>query len=261
MLIEQTLDKLHHLKLTGMAQALREQLQNPACQALAFDDRLGLMVDREWDVRESRGLTRRLQMAHLTQPATIEDIDFQTPRGLDKAGLLSLAECQFIPAHHNIILTGPTGVGKTYLACALANKACRLKYTARYFRLGNLLSSTALARADGRYPSLMRQLAKTQLLVLDDWGLYPLEAEGARDLFDILEDRSQAGAIIIVSQIPVAHWYDLFAAPTIADAILDRIVHNAYKIELQGESMRKKHAPSLEQKAEQRGTGKSKSRG
>ena len=200
-------------------------------------------MDREWDVRESRGLTRRLQLAHLKQPATLEDLDFHTPRGLDKAALLSLGEGQFITAHHNIIITGPTGVGKTYIACALANKACRLKYTARYFRLGNLLSSVALARADGRYPSLMRQLEKIHLLLLDDWGLYPLEAESSRDLFDVLEDRSQAGAVIIVSQVPVAHWYDLFAAPTIADAILDRIVHNAYRIDMKGDSMRKKQAP------------------
>jgi len=249
MLIEQTLDKLHQLRLTGIAQALREQLQSQESHSLSFEDRLGLLVDREWDVRESRGLTRRLQLAHLKQPATLEDLDFHTPRELDKAALLSLAEGHFITARHNIIITGPTGVGKTYLACAIANKACRLKYVARYFRLGNLLSSVALARADGRYPSLMRQLEKTHLLVLDDWGLYPLEQEGARDLFEVLEDRSQAGAVIIVSQIPVAHWYDLFAAPTLADAILDRVVHNAYRIAMKGDSMRKKQAPLTEKES------------
>jgi DNA replication protein DnaC len=243
MLIEQTLDKLNQLKLTGMAQALREQLQNPECPSLAFEDRLGLLVDREWDAKESRGLTRRLQTARLKQPATVEDLDFHTPRGLDKAGLLALAECHFIKSHHNLIITGPTGVGKSYLACAIANKACRLKYSARYFRLGNLLSTIVLARADGRYPAFMRRLERTDLLLLDDWGLYPVEQEGARDLFDVLEDRSQRGAVIIVSQIPVAHWYDLFAAPTIADAILDRLVHNAYRIDMKGESMRKRNSP------------------
>jgi DNA replication protein DnaC len=175
MLIEQTLDKLHQLKLTGMAHALSEQLHNPECQSLAFEDRLGLLVDREWDAKESRGLARRLQTARLKQPATVEDLDFHTPRGLDKAALLALAECNFIKSHHNLIITGPTGVGKSYLACAIANRACRLKYSARCFRLGNLLSTIALARADGRYPALMRRLERTDLLVLDDWGLYPVE--------------------------------------------------------------------------------------
>jgi len=243
MLIEQTLDKLTQMKLTGMTHALSEQLQNPESQSLAFEDRLGLMVDREWDARESRGLTRRLQTARLKQPATLEDLDFRTPRGLDKAALFALAECSFIAQHHPIIITGPTGAGKSYLACALANKACRLKHTVRYFRLGSLLSTIALARADGRYPALMRRLERTDLLVLDDWGLYPLETEASRDLFELLEDRSQSGAVIIVSQIPVADWYDLFAAPTLADAILDRVVHTAYHIEMKGESMRKQQAP------------------
>ena len=249
MLIEQTLDKLHQLKLTGMAHALGEQLQHPDAQALSFEDRLGLLVDREWDVRESRGMTRRLQVARLKQPATMEDLDFRTPRGLDKAGLLSLAEGRFIADHQHVIITGPTGVGKTFLACALANKACRLKHSVRYFRLGSLLSAIALARGDGSHPALMRRLERTSLLVLDDWGLYPLEPEGMRDLFDVLEDRSQTGALLIVSQIPVAHWYDLFSLPTLADAILDRLVHRSYRLEMTGESMRKQQSPLTQEQA------------
>jgi DNA replication protein DnaC len=240
MLIEQTITKLYEMKLTAMAGALREQMDKPEFHSLSFDDRLSLLVDREWDEKESRGLTRRLQTARLKLPATIEDIDFHTDRALDKSALLSFAECNFIKSHHNIIITGPTGVGKTYIACAIANKACRLKHTVRYLRTGNLLGSINLARADGSYPALMRRLEKTDLLILDDWGLYPLEADGARDIFDILEDRSHSGSVIIVSQIPVPDWYDLFSSPTIADAILDRLVHNAYRIEMKGDSMRKK---------------------
>jgi len=239
MLVEQTVDKLYQMKLNAMAAALREQMQSAEYASLSFEDRLSLLVDRQWDEKESRGLTRRLQVAKLKQPAVVEDIDFATPRGLDKAALLSIAECEFIRSHRNVIIAGPTGVGKTYVACAIANKACRLKFSARYFRTGSLLSSIALARADGGYPSLVRTLERTDLLVLDDWGLYPLEPEGAREVFEILEDRSGSGSTMIVSQLPISSWFDAIAAPTIADAILDRLVHGSYRIEMTGESMRK----------------------
>jgi len=242
MLIEQTIDKLYAMKLDGMADSLKEQMANPQAALLPFEDRLSLMVDRQWDVKESRGLTRRLQTAKLKMPATVEDIDFRTPRGIDKAALLSLAECNFVKSHHNIIITGPTGVGKTYIACAIANKACRLRFSARYFRTGQLLSSVALARADGSYPSLMGKIQKVDVLIVDDWGLYPIDQDAARDIFEILDDRSQSGSVIVVSQIPVSCWHDSIAGPTIADAILDRLVHNAYRIELSGESMRKKNS-------------------
>lgn len=242
MLIEQTIDKLHQMKLNAMATALREQMGNADYQGLSFEDRLSLLVDRQFDEKESRALTRRLQVAKLKQPAVVEDIDFHAPRGLDKAALLSIAECDFVRSHRNVIITGPTGVGKTYIACAIANKACRCKLTVRYFRTGSLLSAVALGRGDGSYPRLVRSLEKTDLLVLDDWGLYPLDAQAAREIFEILEDRSGSGSTMIVSQIPVADWFVGIAAPTIADAILDRLVHGSYRIEMTGDSMRKKLA-------------------
>ena len=243
MMIEQTLDKLYAMKLDGMADAVREQMGNPAALELSFEDRLSMVVDRQWDLKESRGLRRRLQVAHLRQQAAVEDIDFATTRSLSKAALLSLAECSFISSHSNIIITGPTGVGKTYVACAIAQKARRMKHSVRYFGCGSLLSATALARADGSYPSMMRRLAKIDLLVIDDWGMYPIEQEAARDLFEILEDRTGRASTTIVSQVPIDAWHAMIGAPTIADAILDRLVHNAYQIEMQGESMRKKLSP------------------
>jgi DNA replication protein DnaC len=239
-MLQQTLDKLYQMKLGGMVDAVKEQVVSPAASSLSFEDRLGMLVDRQWDIKESRGLTRRLQVAKLRQQAAIEDIDFHTHRGLDKAALLSLAECNFISARSNIIITGPTGVGKTYLACAIGNRACRLKHSIRYFGCGNLLAQTALARADGSFGSLLARLKKMDLLVIDDWGMYPMDAENARDIFEILEDRTSHGSTLIVSQVPVENWYDIIAAPTIADAVMDRLVHNAYRIDMQGESMRKK---------------------
>jgi DNA replication protein DnaC len=243
MLLEQTIDKLYQMKLDGMIESLKEQMASPSHSQLPFEDRLGLLVDRQWDTKETRGLRRRLQVARLKQQAAVEDIDFHTHRGLDKSVILSLAECQFIKSHANLIITGPTGVGKSYIACAIANRACRMKYSVRYFGCGTLLSAMTLARADGSYPSLLRRLEKTDLLVIDDWGIYPFAQESARDLFEIMEDRSHKGSVIVVSQIPVEGWYDMIAAPTIADAILDRLVHNAYRIEMTGESMRKKLSP------------------
>lgn len=238
MLLEQTLEKLHQMKLGTMAEAVREQARQPEALSLPFEDRLGLLVDREWEARENRAITRRLQVAHLKQ-ASVENLDFRAERGLDKSVVLSLAECRFIGQRHNILITGPTGVGKTYLACALGNRACRLKHSVRYYRCSRLLSDLHLARADGSFPSVMRRLKQTQLVVLDDWGLVPLDQQGARDIFDLLEEREETGPFIIASQLPVAQWYDTITAPTLADAILDRLVHNAHKVEMRGESMRK----------------------
>ena len=245
-MIQQTLDKLYQMKLGGIADSVREQIANPTAGSLSFEERLAIAVDRQWDLKENRALARRLYIAKLKQQAAIEDIDFRTHRGLDKGVLLSIGECNFVGSHSNIIITGPTGVGKTYIACAIANRACRRGFLVRYFGCGSLLSAATIARGDGSYPALLTRLEKTDLLVIDDWGMYPLNSDSARDIFEVLEDRAHRGSTLIVSQVPIENWYDIIAAPTIADAILDRLVHNAYRIELIGESMRKKLSPLTE---------------
>ena len=242
MLTHPTLDKLQTLKFTGMAAALAEQLQLPDIEELAFEERLGLLIDREITERENRRLSSRLRRARLKHNAAIEDIDYRHPRGLDRSLIQSLAACRWVKEHLNILITGPTGVGKTWLACALAHKACREGYTALYLRLPRLLHSIVIAKGDGRYPKLMTSLAKTDVLILDDWGLAKLTAEHRRDLLEILEDRHGVRSTIATSQLPTEKWHDIIGDPTLADAILDRLVHNAYKINLKGESMRKRKA-------------------
>jgi DNA replication protein DnaC len=242
MLTHPTLDKLHALQLRGMAQAFTEQLQMPEAAELDFADRLALLVDREATYRENRRLAGRLRQARLRQDAAAEDVDLRAPRGLDKRLWLSLLSCQWIDQHLNLLITGPTGVGKSFLACALAQKACREGYTALYQRLPRLLPELALARADGRYPKLLASLGKPRLLVLDDWGLHPPTDAGRRDLLEILEDRYGRRSTLVTSQLPVDRWHDALGDPTLADAILDRLVHNAHRLPLRGESMRKQHA-------------------
>ena len=242
MLHHPTLDKLQTLRLRGMYHALVEQMQMPESATLTFEERLGLLVDRELTEREDRRLTTRLHQAKLRQAACLEDLDYHQPRGLDKSLMTTLATCQWIRDRHNVLITGPTGIGKTWIACALGQQACRKGYTALYLRLPRLLQEWLIAKGDGRYVKLMTTLAKTDVLILDDWGLATLNDENRRDLFELLEDRYDRRATIVTSQLPVEHWHEAIGDPTLADAILDRLVHNAYKIPLKGESMRKQQA-------------------
>ena len=239
MLNHPTLDKLEALRFNGMVKALTEQMAVPDIEELSFEERLGLLVDREMTEREDRRLKTRLRQAKLRQSACVEDIDYRQPRGLDKSLILDLSQCQWIKRHLNIMITGPTGVGKTWIACALAQKACREGYRALYLRLPKLLQELPIAKGDGTYIKLLIRLAKIDVLILDDWGLSKLMAEQRRDLLEILEDRYDSRSTIVTSQLPLDKWHDIIGDPTLADAILDRLVHNAYKINLRGESMRK----------------------
>ena len=247
MLVNPILDKLQTLRFFGMLAAFEEQNQMPDIDQLGFDQRFGLLVDREMTERENRRFKTRLRKAKLRQQACVEDVNFRHQRGLDKSLFMQLADCQWIKEAHNVLIIGPTGVGKTYLACALAHKACQQGYTTLYFRTSRLLQELSIAKADGRYTNILKSLAKTRLLVLDDWGLKKLAKEQSYDLLEILEDRHGLRSTLVTSQLPTKHWHEIIADQTLADAILDRLVHNAYRINLKGESMRKKKT-SLTQK-------------
>lgn len=242
MLNHPTLDKLKTLKFYGMLQGLHDQAQHPAIDQLSFEERLGLLVDRELTDRLDRRLKNRLLQAKLKQQACLEDMDYQTNRGLDKALLHSLHDCQWVKKHLNILITGPTGVGKSWIACALAQKACREGYSALYQRIPRLFQELPLAKGDGSYSKLLTRLGKIDVLLLDDWGLAKLTAEQRRDLLEILEDRHGTRSTIVTSQLPLDQWHASIGDATLADAIMDRLVHNAYKINLKGESLRKKQA-------------------
>jgi DNA replication protein DnaC len=239
MLTHPLFDKLTTLRLFGMLAALKELLNTSETDRLSFEDRLGLLVDREITARENRQLASRLKKAKLRQHACIEDVDFRHRRGLDQALFMQLSQCAWVKAHQNVIIIGPTGVGKTYLACALAHKACREGYSALYFRLPRLLQELSLSKGDGRYTGLLKSLARADLIVLDDWGLKGFSVDQQHDLLEVLEDRHGLRSTLITSQLATDHWHELITNATVADAICDRLVHNAHRITLKGESMRK----------------------
>lgn len=240
MMLEMTLGKLQQLKLTGMAEALGEQAQSTLYTELPFEERLGMLVDREVTHRENRRLTNLLRGAKLRYASACpEEIDFRTPRGLSRDVVLSLTQSGWVRGKQNVILTGPTGSGKTFIACALANSACRSGHSVRYFRLPRLLQELHIARADGSYGKFLTRLAKYAILIIDDWGLAKLGDKERRDILEVLEDRHGITSTIIVSQIPTEKWHDTIGDPTIADAVLDRLVHNAHMLTMRGESMRK----------------------
>lgn len=243
MLTAPTLDKLYALNLNGMARAFSEQMERADYQTLTFEERWGMLVDREVQDRENRRLHRYLKTAKLRSDASVEDLDFRRPRGLDRAAVLSLAESQWVDAHRNLLIVGPTGAGKTFVACALAQAAIRQGHTALYLRSPRMLGDLALARADGRLPRLMTAWAKVGVLVIDDLALRPLAPDQAADLLEVIEDRYQIRSTIVTSQLPVSEWHDALGEPTIADAILDRLVHNAHRIELRGDSLRRPQEP------------------
>lgn len=242
MLTHPTLDKLERLRFTGMAGALREQLHTPEVDTLSFLERLGLLVDRELTEREDRRLKSRLRRAGLRQQASMADLDYRSRRGLDRGLMLQLASCDWVRRRQNVVITGPTGVGKSFIACALAHKACLEGFSALYARLPRLLEDLELARGDGRYLKLLKQLSKVDVLVLDDWGLTHLTTVQQRDLLELLDDRHEVRSTIATSQLPLAAWHEAMTNPTLADAILDRLVHTAYKIDMHGDSMRKQRA-------------------
>jgi len=241
MLNQQTIEKLYAMKLNAMAEAFKEQMESPDFSELAFHERFGLLVDRQWSWKEDRRMKRLLKNAKLKINACVEDIDYQSPRGLDKSVMMNLISCDWIRKHQNVIITGATGVGKTFIACALANKACRESFSALYARAPRFYYDPAIAKADGSYPKFFSKPAKTRLLVLDDLGLSPMTDSERRNLLEVIEDRNGSASTLVASQLPIDKWIEIIGEPTIADAIPDRLVHNAHKINLKGESMRKRH--------------------
>lgn len=241
MLTNPTLDKLQQLRLTGIYDAYREQLESTRYDALTFDERFAMLVDRQEAEQDNRRLQTRLKKAKLRLSACVEDIDYRHSRGLNKTLARTLAECAWLRSHENCIITGPTGSGKSYLACAFGNQACRRGFSVLYFRAPRLFQELAVARGTGRYERTLRSLLGCDILIIDDWGTAFLTDEQRRDLFEIVEDRYDRRSTLIAAQLPVDHWHDFIGDPTLADAILDRLIHNAHTITLKGESMRKRN--------------------
>lgn len=239
MLINQTLEHLRNLKLTAMAQALEEQIEQPATFDLSFEERLSLLVMREITDRENRRLQRLLKTARLKQAACVEDIDYRHPRGLDKFLMATLAGGDWIRRGANVHITGQTGTGKSWLACALGNQACRMGWSVKYERVPRLLENLRIAHADGSFGKRLAQLAKTDLLILDDFGIKPLARGDRHDLLEIIEDRHGARSTLVTSQLPISLWHEYIGEPTVADAVLDRLLQNAFRMELKGESLRR----------------------
>jgi DNA replication protein DnaC len=240
MLIHPTVERLRALGLAAMADALVELQNAPGGAELTHEDWLGLLVDREATSRENKRLARRLRDARLRQSAAVEDVDFRAPRGLDRALFRKLASCEWVRDHHHLVVVGPTGIGKSWLACALGHKACRDGFAVLYKRATRLFSDLTQARGEGRLPRLLTTLERIRLLIIDDWGPEPLNAEQRRDLLEIVDDRDDRSSLLITSQVPVSRWHEVIGDPTLADAILDRILHRAHRIELKGPSLRRR---------------------
>jgi DNA replication protein DnaC len=237
-MLHQSVEKLRALRLAGMARALEAQLAQADSARLSFDERLAMLIDREEIDRHNASLAQRLRLARLREAACFEDIDYRKPRGLDRSLLRSLAGGRWLAEHNNVLVLGKTGTGKSFIACALGNQAARDGHSVRYQRLSRLLDELAIGRAEGRYANVLARLSKVKLLILDDWLMAKLTADQRRDLMEVIDDRHQRGSTVLATQIPLDCWHDQIGDPTYGDAILDRLVHNAYRIDLQGPSMR-----------------------
>jgi DNA replication protein DnaC len=243
MLNQQTVDKMNAMKFSAMAEAFEQQLGSGEHAKLSFEERVGLLVDCEWTAREQRKLTRRLRSAKLRHSASLENVNFKHPRGLNRQQVLSLGSCSWIQERHHVVITGPTGIGKSFLACAFAERACRRGFTARYVRMPRLLHELAVGRGDGSYIRLLGRLAKLDLLAIDDWLLAPLRDAERRDLIEVIEDRSERASTLIASQLLAKDWHEVIGDPNQADAICDRLLHNAHRIDLKGPTMRNSKTP------------------
>jgi DNA replication protein DnaC len=244
MLTEPMMEKLIAMRLQGMADGLKAQQQDPAATELSFQERLAMLVDQQWNWRENQALGRRMKAAKLRGNACVEEIDFRTSRGLDKSVIRALAqESAWVAKHENIFVLGPTGVGKSFVASALAQKACRDGYSVFYARAQSLFRDLGLARADGSLRHLLARLAKIEVMVIDDWAMAPLTESERRDFWEICEERYQRRSTVLTSQLPISRWHEQIGDPTLADGILDRLVHNAHRIEMKGDSMRKRGKP------------------